>query len=353
MLPLLTDELTRGQSLGDEQIAAAVTQLTAEEVAPQIKADFLIALAAKGETAAEITAFAREFRARSLQPPVDPELRGRQILDVCGTGGDKLNTFNISTTVALVAAAAGITVAKHGNRAITSNTGSADVLEALGIPVNLSPADAVRALREQQFAFFFAPDYHPAYKNVGHARRLCAERNQRTLFNFLGPLLNPVQPSAQLIGVPHPRLCEPIALTLQALGVRRGMVVCGAVPAASGAPKDAWLDEFSILGDNHVAEFYHEKGFHQSVLELAHFPLQPAKLSDLAGGSPAENAGIIRRLLQGDERGPKRDAVLLNAAAAIFVAGKCEDLIEAWEIAKDTIDSGKASRKLDSLASAR
>jgi anthranilate phosphoribosyltransferase len=264
---------------------------------------------------------------------------------VCGTGGDRLNTFNISTTVAIVAAAAGITVAKHGNRAITSQAGSADVLEALGLRIDLSPGEAARCLRERGFAFFFAPKYHPAFQHIGPARRLCAERGQRTIFNFLGPLLNPARPSAQLVGVPHPQLCEPLARVLQALGVRRGIVVSGRVGEG-----EACLDEFSILGENTVAEFYQDHGFTTSTLDLESFPLQRAALADLAGGDREANARIVREILAGGERGPKRDAVLLNAAAALFVAGRSRSFIEGWDEAERLIDSGAAAAKLRDLA---
>ena len=172
----------------------------------------------------------------------------REILDVVGTGGDRLSTFNISTTVAILCAAAGVAVAKHGNRAVTSSVGSADVIEALGIRVDLSPADAARALRERGFAFFFAPNFHPAFKNIAPARKLCAERGQRTIFNLLGPLLNPARPSAMLVGVPRPELCEPMARALQSLGARRGMVVCGAIGNRQSAIGN-YLDELSTLGD--------------------------------------------------------------------------------------------------------
>ena len=230
VLQRLVEELTRGHELSDEQVTLAVDHLVGEQVSAVGKADFLAALASKGETIGEIAAFARELRARSVQPPLDFETRSREILDVCGTGGDRLGTFNISTTVAIIVAAAGVTVAKHGNRAITSQAGSADVLEALGVKIDWAPDEAARSLREHQFAFFFAPKYHPAFKNIARARKLCAERGQRTIFNFLGPLLNPARPSAQLIGVPGAELCEPIARVLQSLGVRRGMVVSGQVP---------------------------------------------------------------------------------------------------------------------------
>ncbi len=361
MLNQLTHSLAQSDPLDADQITAAVGELVDERVTAEAKADFLAALARKGETAGEIAAFARELLARSIPAPLDAETRAREILDVCGTGGDQLNTFNISTTVALVAAAAGVTVAKHGNRAVTSQSGSADVLEALGIPIELTPEEAARSLREHGFAFFFAPKFHPAFKHIGPARKLCAQRGQRTIFNFLGPLLNPVRPSAQLIGVPRPPLCEPLARVLQSLGVRRGMVVSGEVscllPSAPANPDYSAtsssthgnLDEFSTLGDNTIAEFYHDRGFSISVMSPHVFPLQPASLADLAGGDRAANAALIRRLLRGEERGPKRDAVLLNAAAALFVASRAKSLAEGWELAVEIIDSGQAHAKLQRL----
>jgi anthranilate phosphoribosyltransferase len=343
MLETLTKHLAARQTLAAEQVAFAVEQLTDETIAVQLKVDFLIALALKGETPEEIAAFAAALREKSVPPPLDAETRAREILDVVGTGGDRLSTFNISTTAAILCAAAGVIVAKHGNRAVTSSVGSADVIEALGIKVNLSPAEAAHALREHGFAFFFAPNFHPAFKHIAPARKLCAERGQRTIFNILGPLLNPARPSAHLVGVPRPELCEPMARALQALGARRGMVVCG---LADGKH----LDELSTLGPTHVAEFYQERGFSASVLSPENFPLQPATLADLHGGDKLVNAEIIRRILRGDERGPKRDAVLLNAGAALFVAGRTKSLAEGWELAGETIDSGKAERKLTELA---
>jgi anthranilate phosphoribosyltransferase len=291
--------------------------------------------------------------------PLDAETRAREIVDVCGTGGDRLNTFNISTTVALIVSAAGVTVAKLGNRAVTSQAGSADVLEALGVRIDLGPEEAARSLREHGFAFFFAPRYHPAFQHIGPARKLCAQVGQRTIFNFLGPLLNPARPSAQLIGVPRPELCEPVARVLQSLGVRRGMVVCGRVtesPARSGEPASAaaaYLDELSVLGGNTVAEFYHDRGFSRSELLAKDFPIRKAALADLAGADRETNAAIVRRLLQGEERGPKRDAILLNAAAALFVADRVKSMVEGWDLAAGLIDRGKAGKKLEDLVSAK
>jgi anthranilate phosphoribosyltransferase len=347
VLKILTQQLADKQSLTDAEVARAVEALTRQEVAPQLKAEFLTALARKGEVVSEIAAFARELRAKSIAPPLDAETRSRQMLDVCGTGGDRLNTFNISTTVALILASAGVTVAKHGNRAITSQAGSADVLEALGIKIELEPEEAARGLREHQFAFFFAPKYHPAFREIAPARKLCAARGQRTIFNFLGPLLNPVRPAAQVIGVPRPELCRPIGRVLQLLGARRGMVVSGAVFAGETI---AHLDELSTLGDNCVAEFYQERGFSVSTLSPRNFPVQPAELADLAGGDRRANAEIVRRLLRGEDQGPKRDAVLLNSAAALFVAEKASSLTEGWELGEELVDSGRAMAKLEELA---
>jgi len=344
VLTALTEQLIARIPLDPGQVAVAVNLLTDEQFDVERKADFLIALAQKGESPEEIAVFASELRARSVLPPMDPAWRDAgEILDVCGTGGDHLGTFNISTTVAIVCAAAGVKVAKHGNRAITSRAGSADVLESLGIRIDLPPAEAVASLREHNFAFFFAPNYHPAFEHIAPARKLCAERGQRTIFNYLGPLLNPARPTAQLLGVPRPELCAPLAHVLQSLGLRRGMVACGTV-------NDAFLDELSTIGANTVAEFYQERGFAASMLDPHQFPLQPATLNDLIGGDRELNARIVQRILGGEDHGPKRDAVLLNAGAALFVAGRTRSMSEGWELAADVIDSGAAAAKLAALA---
>ncbi|MSU34688.1 MAG: anthranilate phosphoribosyltransferase [Pedosphaera sp.] len=332
------------KDLTPDELKQSVVALLDETVPTEAKVAFLVALARKGETPNEISAFASEVRSRAIELPVDPRWRAsREILDVCGTGGDRLNTFNISTTVGILCAAAGVVVAKHGNRAVTSQSGSADVLEALGISVDLSPEEAVRSLQRHGFAFFFAPKYHPAFRHVAAARKLCAERGQRTIFNYLGPLLNPARPSVQLLGVARPDLCDPLARTLQSLGLRRAMVVCGEVPGGR------YLDELSTLGSNHVAEFHHDRGFSTSTWTASDFPLQIATLADIAGGDRIANAEIIRRLVRGDDRGPRRDAVLLNAAAGLFLAGRVRNLVEGWDLAGRTIDSGAASEKLAAL----
>jgi anthranilate phosphoribosyltransferase len=209
----------------------------------------------------------------------------------------------------------------------------------------------VRSLRRHNFAYFFAPKYHPAFRHIVPARKLCAERGQVTIFNFLGPLLNPARPTAMLLGVPRADLCEPVAHVLQSLGVRRAMVVCGAVHDETGALRH--LDELSPLGPTTIAEFYQERALTCSTLSPEKFSIQPATLADLRGGDRATNAAIIRCVLSGEDRGPKRDAALLNAAAALFVASRVRSLSEGWELAAAVIDDGRAKAKLQELVSAR
>lgn len=361
MLETFAQQLVSGKNLVADEVQTAVAHLADETQSAATKAIFLTALAAKGETPEEIAAFAAALRERSVPVPLEKNWReSREILDIVGTGGDRLGTFNISTTSAILCAAAGVAVAKHGNRAVTSQSGSADVLEALGIRIDLNAEQAAQSLVEKNFTFFFAPNFHPAFKHIAPARKLCAERGQRTIFNFLGPLLNPARPSAMLVGVPRVDLCEPLAKVLQALGVRRGMVVCGSTnsvntEAGAGAVPASrvthHLDELSTLGENAVAEFYQELGFTASKLSLENFPLQTATIEDLLGGDKFQNAEITRKILNGKDRGPKRDAVLLNAGAALFVAGKSKSLAEGWELAGETIDSGAAESKLVELKS--
>jgi anthranilate phosphoribosyltransferase len=347
VLENFTKQLAAGKPLAAEQVWRAVAGLTDEAIAPEIKAEFLVALARKGESPAEIAAFAEALRGMSIPPPLEPATRAREILDIVGTGGDRAGTFNISTTAAIICAAAGVAVAKHGNRAVTSKAGSADVLEALGIKIDLSPAAAARSLREHNFAFFFAPNYHPAFKHIGPARKLCAERGQRTLFNLLGPLLNPAQPSAMLLGVAQPGLCEPLAQVLQSLGVRRAMVVCGRI-SPPPAPV-IFVDELSTLGENTIAEFDQERGLAVSTTWPEDRAGPGVTLEDLRGGDKFQNAEIVRRILRGEERGPKREAVLLNAGAGLFIAGKCKSLTAGRALAAATIDEGRARQKLAEL----
>lgn len=343
MLASLTTQLEQSRDLSREQIVDAVESLVSADVDPNSKAAFLSALSRKGETIEEIAAFAKTLRSKSVYPPLSSECRGREILDVCGTGGDFQNTFNISTVIAIVAAAAGITVAKHGNRAVTSQSGSADVLEALGIRIDLSPEESAASLQEHGFAFFFAPKYHPAFKNIVPARKLCAKQGQCTIFNFLGPLLNPARPTVQFVGVSQPTLCVPIVKVLQSLGVRRCMVVCGSTG-------NGYMDELSTLGVNRIAEFYQDRGFSDGELAPKTFPVQETRINDLKGDDGATNAKWIREILSGKDRSPKRDIVLLNAGAALFVAEKSKTIREGWERAACLIDEGIAAEKLSRLS---
>lgn len=328
----------------------AVAALADDAVAVEEKAGFLTALSRKGELPEEIGWFAEELRGRCVPAQLGVQATAEEVLDVVGTGGDRLSTFNISTTVALLCAAAGVLVAKHGNRASTSPIGSADVMEALELDFDLGPEDAVAMLRQHGFTYLFAPKYHPCFKHIVPARKMCAANGQVTIFNFLGPLLNPAHPTAMLLGVARPELCEPLAKVLQLLGVRRAMVVSGAVPHPDG-PR--YLDEISPLGPTRIAEFYQERGLNTSDLDPRNFPLQPARLEDLRGGDRVLNANTIRAILNGQERGPKRDAVLLNTAAALFVAARVSNLAAGWELAAQTIDTGRAAAKLQELVEAK
>jgi anthranilate phosphoribosyltransferase len=336
--------------LSREEVAGVVAQLTAESIPAELKADFLCALSARGETVGEIAAFAQELRDRAVRPIIPDTLRASEILDVVGTGGDRLSTFNISTCVAILCSAAGVYVAKHGNRASTSPIGSADVAESLGLPFDVPPETAVQLLETRRFCYFFAPKYHPAFKHIIPARKICAQRGATTIFNFLGPLLNPGRPSAMLLGSPKPDMCEPLARVLQSIGVRRAMVVSGAVRDESGATRH--LDEVSPLGPTKIVEFSQERGLNTSTLDPNDFPVQRATLADLQGGDREYNANLIRAILNGQERGPKRDAVLINAAAALFVADAARTLQDGWDMGVETIDGGKAGEQLARLTKA-
>ncbi len=342
----LSQRLREGHSLSNHEVADAVKLLASPDDSTETKAEFLVALATKGETTREIAAFARELRQRSIPVPIDPATRAGTILDVCGTGGDRLNTFNISTAVALVCAGAGITVAKHGNRAITSLAGSAEVLEALGVPVDLTPEQAAESLRTNNFAFFYAVKYHPAFQHIAPARKLCAERGQRTIFNLMGPLLNPAHPNVQLVGVPRPQFCQPVAVVLEQLGLRQAMVVCGQAG-------DAWLDELSTIGPSTTATFSPGEEPRSGSLSPSEVAIAFATLEDLKGGDKFANAEIIRSILDGRERGPKRDAILLNAGAAFHVAGRSASILQGVKDAAQVIDSGAAAAKLRELTAQR
>ncbi len=340
----LREKVAAGHHLGREDIAAALTALLGNTDTDEGKADFLTALAGKGETAEEIAGFAQELRARAVDPQIDPARHGGVVLDVCGTGADMAHTFNISTCVMFVVAAAGVAVAKHGNRAITSQSGSADVLTALGVNIELPPAAARRCLEQTGLTFLFAPAYHPAFKAVAPVRRQLAERKQRTVFNILGPLVNPARPTHQIVGLFDRGLVGKYAEVLRLLGLKRALVVHG-----------DGLDEFSTMGINTVAELWGgrieitERDYHVPHTETR---VMEVTRAELAGGDPARCADIIRGILAGTDRGPRRDIVLLNAAAALVVAEQADDFLHGWRRAAQLIDSGAAREKLEQLIQA-
>lgn len=343
-LESLTPKVAAGGELSPDEVADAIRSLLDAGTADGTKAEFLIALARKGETAGEIAAFALQLRARAVNPQIDAEKFGGVLLDVVGTGADMAHTFNISSCTMFVVAAAGVAVAKHGNRAITSKCGSADVLAALGAKIELPPDAARHCLETAGVTFFFAPLYHPAFKVIAPVRKKLAEHKQRTVFNILGPLLNPARPTHQLIGVFDRALVGKYAEVLRLLGLKHAMVVHG-----------DGLDEFSMMGVNTVAEVWGDRieetarDFRVPHSELRVMEVKP---SELAGGDPATNAQIVREVLSGAHRGPRRDIVLLNAAAALVVSELAQDFGAGWKRAAELIDSGAAMEKLEKFVEA-
>jgi len=324
-------KVVEGEDLGEPEAVAAMTEIMDGEATPAQIASLITALRIKGETVDEITGFVRVMRDKcvKVRPTRTP------LIDTCGTGGDRLNTFNISTTAAFVVAGAGVAVAKHGNRAASSKCGSADVLEALGVKFAL-PADLVgRCIDECGIGFMFAPALHPAMKHAIGPRK---EIGIRTVFNILGPMTNPAGARYQVIGVFAPHLCELMAKVLSKLGTERAMVVHG----TDG------LDEVSTLGETCVAEA-DGKAVTTRRLMPSDLGCPVASAEDLAAGEgPEDNARALVSVLSG-ESGPKRDIVLANAGAALFVAGRARDLREAMAVAAESVDSGAALRALENL----
>jgi anthranilate phosphoribosyltransferase len=329
------------QSLAREQAREVMAEVLAGKCTDAQIAALLVALHMKGETVEEIVGFAEAIRAAALPfklrgtSAVDLSDTERDALvDTCGTGGDASGTFNISTATALVAAGAGVRVAKHGNRSLTSKCGSADVMEALGVDIHLSADRLAACLEEVGIAFLFAPAMHSAMKHVQAARR---ELRLRTVFNLLGPLTNPAQASAQVVGVYSAELVEKLAEALSMLGLRRALVVHG----LDG------LDEITITAPTRIAEV-RGGSVHSYEVTPEEFGMERATLADISGGDQAANAAIIRQVLRG-EKSPRRDVVLLNAAAALVVAGKKDHLADALPVAARSIDGGAAAAKLEAL----
>lgn len=337
----LTERARSKGKLSEEEVSAAATALLTEEASDEEKADFLEALNLRGEHPSEVRAFASHFLAEAV--PFALSSGSPPALDVCGTGGDKLGLFNISTTVMFVAAGAGARVVKHGNRGITSQSGGADVLEALGVPVDLPP-EALHAMLESAGAcFLFAPRFHPAFKAVVGARKILGARGRPSIFNMLGPLLNPARPAYQLTGVFAEQLVPLYSEVLPGLGREHAWVVHGRVPGGV-------MDEISTLGPTRISAV--NKGVvSQSDFDPSAFFDPPAALDELRGGDAAANAEILVRILEG-EKGPRRDIVVLNAAAALQVARSAANWPEAVDAASASIDSGAAGNVLAKMRKA-
>jgi len=326
--------------LDADRIRGVTRWLLDESVAAEDKADFLGAFHQRGETPAEIVALADTILGHAVPFDVPADLR--PILDVCGTGGDKLGLFNVSTAVMFVSAGAGARLVKHGNRGITSKSGGADVLEALGVPVDLPVSRLSDMLGEAGAVFLFAPCFHPAFKAVAPARKLLAERGQPSVFNMLGPLLNPARPEAQLTGVFSEKLVPLYADVLPGLGRQRAWVVHGK------AGDVGVMDEISTLGPTVVAKVAPDSSSRETLVP-ADLGVPVARLEELRGGDAATNAQLLLDILGGERRGAARDIVVVNAAAAIIVAGLAADWAEAKERAEASIDSGAAELVLQQM----
>ena len=332
MIKEAIEKIVLKEDLTYDEAYTVMNEIMNGETTPTQNAAFLAALSTKStkaETIDEISGCAQAMREHALT--VDGG--DMDTLEIVGTGGDRAGSFNISTTTAFVAAAAGIKVAKHGNRAASSKSGTADCLEALGANINLEPEKCVSLLEDAGFCFFFAQKYHTSMKYVGAIRR---ELGFRTVFNILGPLTNPIKPSRQLLGVYDEYLLEPLAKVLTSLGVKNGMVVYGREK----------LDELSTAGETAVCEFNNGE-YNSYVLTPEQFGLTRSTKQDLEGGTPEENAAITRDILSGKDKGPKYETVLMNAGAALYISGKATDIADGIGKARELIDNGEALKAMD------
>ena len=325
-------QLVEGKDLSYEMAEGCMDEIMSGEASQMHMAAYLTALRMKGESIDEIVASANGMRRHAARLNHDME-----VLEIVGTGGDEAYSFNISTTAGIVAAAAGIPVAKHGNRSVSSKCGAADVLEALGVNITIEPEKMEKGLKEENISFMFAQIYHKAMRFVAPVRK---ELGIRTIFNILGPLSNPASASIQLMGVYDESLVKPMAEVLMKLGVKRGMVVYGTDR----------LDEISISAPTIVCEI-RDGRLENYEITPEQFGLKVAAKEDMVGGDPEENARITRAILAG-EKGAKRDAVVLNAGACIYIAGKAATLAEGIKMAQEVIDSGKAAEKLEAFVRA-
>jgi anthranilate phosphoribosyltransferase len=338
----LTEKLQAGADLNQGDIAMAVTMLLSEQMRDEEKAEFLTALHAKGESAEEIAGFVEVLMERAVDPRLESKEFSGPMLDVCGTGGDGLSFFNVSTTIMFILAAGGATVVKHGNRSVTSLCGSADVLEELRVPLHLTPEELQECLKRHGVGFIFARQYHPAFRALAKMREGLARQNQRTIFNLLGPLLNPARPARQLIGVFAPRLTTVFADVLRRLGRERAWIVHGLAEDTNG------MDDISICGPTTIAELDHGK-VTSAILDTQWLGLKRCPLDELRGGDAKQNAETLEGILAGSIQGAKREMAIANAAGGFVVAGLARDLNEGIARATEQIDSGRALAKLRAL----
>lgn len=338
----LVEKLRAGVDLNAGEIAYAVTLLLSEKADAAEKARFLTALHEKGESAEEIAGFVAQLIDRAIDPMIDPANVAGPMIDVCGTGGDGLDIFNVSTTIMFILAAGGAVVVKHGNRSVTSACGSADVLEALGVRLEWAPEELKECVERHGLGFLYARKYHPAFRALAELRAALAQAKTRTVFNLLGPLLNPARPPRQLIGVYAPRLTSVFAEVLRQLGRERAWVVHGSAENGAG------MDDISTSGATTVAELAGGK-LTNTVLDCRAFGVPLSTLAELRGGNAGENARTLEGILSGEVRGAKRELAVVNAAAGFVVAGLADDLLEGMTLATEQIENGGALRKLRAL----
>ena len=342
----LIEAVTSGEELDAARIKVVVDDLLDEGTDAEQKARFLEALSEKGESAAEIACFVSELLEHAVDPGADELGLEEPTIDVCGTGGDKLNLFNVSTTSMFVIAAGGVAVLKHGNRGITSKSGGADVLEALGVRIDLPPEGFRECLAKAGVGFLFAPVYHPAFKAIMPVRKILAEKGVRTIFNLIGPLLNPARPERQLVGVFNPALPPVYAEILERMGRESAWAVHGTT--RDGLP----VDELSTMGPTRVCRSGVSVDSGDELIEPRDFGLAEAGVEELQGGDAGENAEILTGILNGSDTGPRRDIVLLNAGAGLACAGVVEDLKAGVEKARELVAEGAAFERLRLLQEA-
>lgn len=333
----LIEQLWDRTDLRMDQAREASRLLADPEISEFEKGDFLVALKIKGESGEELGYFARSFLELAIRPAL--QLQGKTSVDIVGTGGDRLELINVSTTCIFVLAAAGVVVLKHGNKAITSKAGAADVLENLGIPIACPPEQMVNCIHQTGIGFFFAPLYHPAFRLVAPIRKKLAEQGIATVFNLLGPLLNPAEPTCQLTGVFSPTILEKYAIALREVGRSRAWVVHGQVLGGSG------MDEISLLGETEVREVKGES-LNQFYLFPDQLGFRKPSLHELRGGDAAQNARALVDILANRDRSAKRDLIVINAAAGLVITGAVSRMESGIQLANELLDSGRALEKL-------